>query len=96
MKSSCIAPLRFYWTENLVLSQHMNALAATPLVGLAVASAQGGSIMMTSNCIVSASRRQSYVVTLAWMGMQCGGTWMGVRFELLTDMHPAVRRSQLL
>ena len=30
--------------------------------------------MMTSNCVLAMSRRQSYVVTLAWMGMQCGGT----------------------
>jgi dienelactone hydrolase len=30
--------------------------------------------MMTSNCVAAISWLQSYVVTLAWMGMQCGGT----------------------
>ena len=47
----------------------------TPRVGLAVASVHGGSIMMTSNCAAAASALQSYVVTLAWIGTQCGGTW---------------------
>jgi hypothetical protein len=50
------------------------AAGGAPRVGLEVASCQGGSIMMTSNCVLAMSRRQSYVVTLAWMGMQCGDT----------------------
>jgi hypothetical protein len=48
--------------------------SATPLVGLAVASCQGGSIMTTSKVATLDSLDQSKVVTFAWMGMQCGGT----------------------
>jgi hypothetical protein len=60
-------------------------------VGLAVARAQGGSIMMTSNCSAFAKLCQSYVETLAWMGMQCGGTC--VVHDDANEMQPGDRGS---